>query len=288
MPGGRHAPLRATPADCDDASLKMRLSEDGYLWLRGALDRALVLAAREALLARLAAVGEIAEPCAEAVATGTSRRAELAPDLGAFWRERSEAPELRAITHGAPLRALCARVLGDAATPFDFLWLRATPPRRASPLHFDHPYMGRGSARVLSVWIPLGDVALEEGPLTVVEGGHRLEDLIAAFRGHDVDRDSSRPGYVATDALEFVEARGTRLLASDVAAGDAILFAPFTLHGSLDNASRRVRLSCDARYQPTADPRDERWFGDPPLGHGGGGYGALSSAQPLDAEPPRR
>ena len=36
---------------------------------------------------------------------------------------------------------------------------------RASPLHFDHVYMNRGTDRVVTTWIPLGDVTVADGPL---------------------------------------------------------------------------------------------------------------------------
>ena len=58
----------------------------------------------------------------------------------------------------------------------------------------------------------------------------------------------------------------------------------FTMHGSLENHSPRgrVRLSCDVRYQPAADPIDPRYFGPDPGGTFGGGYGELNGAKPLD------
>ncbi len=74
------------------------LERDGYLLLRGVHDAAEVMAARREVLARLAAVDEIAEPSEAAIATGRSRRAELNPDLGAFWRSVSEGPALRRVT----------------------------------------------------------------------------------------------------------------------------------------------------------------------------------------------
>ena len=56
-----------------------------------------------------------------------------------------------------------------------------------------------------------------------------------------------------------------------------------TLHGALDNHSPlgRVRLSCDVRYQPAAEPLDPRYFGADPGGTFGGGYGELNGARPL-------
>jgi ectoine hydroxylase-related dioxygenase (phytanoyl-CoA dioxygenase family) len=71
---------------------------------------------------------------------------------------------------------------------------------------------------------------------------------------------------------------------SPVEAGDLIVFDMFTMHGSLDNHSPlgRVRLSCDVRWQPAADPVDPRYRGDHPPGTTGAGYGELNGAKPLD------
>jgi len=251
--------------------------------VRGVIDRDLIQAARVEVLGRLAAVGEVAEPVHEAIATGTSRRAAV--DLDAFWRSVSEGPALRCATHGGALAMLAARILGEPVLPFDFLWLRAMIGGRASPLHFDHSYMNRGSARVLSAWVPLGDVAVEAGPIVFVEGSPGFADLIARHRGHDVDREPGYRGSLDEDAVTIAERYGTRLLTTDFRAGDVVLFGMFTLHGSLDNTlGSRIRLSCDVRYQPAADPCDERWFGAPPPGHGNTSYGGLNGAQPLGSQ----
>ncbi|MBL8690051.1 MAG: phytanoyl-CoA dioxygenase family protein [Rhodospirillaceae bacterium] len=280
----------STSLIADDAALRARFAEDGYLLLRGALDRDDVLAARHEVLRRMAEVGEIAAPVETAQPTGTSRRAEMHPDLGSFWRSVSEGPAVRRAVHGARARAVAAKILDRPVRPFDFVWLRAMLAGRASPLHFDHVYMNRGTDRVVTTWIPLGDVAVADGPLAVVENSHRFEDLIASYRGHDVDRDPSRPGHVAESASAFLTERGARLLTADFRAGDLCLFGMFTLHGSIDNASPagRVRLSVDTRWQVADQPMDERWSGPDPKGHGGKGYGALGSARPLGAPLLRR
>lgn len=264
------------------AHLPALLARDGYVLLRGALQRDQVLQARREVLEHLGSVGEIAEPINDAVATGSSRRAELHPDLGAFWRGVCESPRLRATSHGATLAEISAAVLGGPTEAFDFLWLRTMVQGRASPLHFDHVYMNRGTPHVVTAWIPLGDVPLVAGPLLVVEGSGHFTDLVARYRGVDVDRDGL-PGSFPEDAVAFAVQRNTRLLTADFAAGDVVLFDLFTLHGSCDNrmGGGRVRLSCDVRWQRAGESRDGRWFGAPPGGHGGSGYGGLNGALPL-------
>ena len=263
------------------------LEANGYLLLRGVLDRDLVLKAREEVFTRLAEVGEIRSdrPITEGVATGTSRRGETAPDLGAFWRSVSESPSLVKIVREGNAIRFYETLLGEAVRPYDFIWLRTMTVGRASGFHYDHVYMNRGTPHVLSSWIPLGDIRRHEGTLLVVEGSHRFQDLIDRYTGLDVDR-GTLSGTITTDPVGFARERGTRLLSADFRAGDMMVLSMFCLHGSLDNnsAEGKIRLSCDARYQRASEPIDERWVGENPLGHGKG-YGSLSAAQPLTAPP---
>jgi len=267
----------------DGPELGRRLREDGYLLLRGVLDPRQVLAARAEVLGRLVAVDEIRSPALDGIATGKSRRAEIVGDLGAFWKSVSEGPALRRVTHGPDLATLLGRVAGEPVRAHDYLFLRAAPVGRSTGLHFDYPFFTRTTERVYTTWIPFGDVPVTDGPLTIVEGSHRFTDLHAELRGFDVVYDTSRKAQVAADFTAFAESRGCHLLTTDFRAGDVCVFGMFTLHGSLDNRSAidRVRLSCDVRYQPAADPIDPRYFGPDPRGTTGAGYGELNGAKPL-------
>jgi len=282
VPGSLLGELREADHDGD---LAAQLERDGYLLLRGLHDPEAVMDARHEVLGRLAAVGEIVEPAEDAIATGRSRRAELHPDLGAFWKSVSEGPALRAVINGPRIAAAMSDLFGEPAAHFSFAWLRAMVPGRGSPPHVDHPYMNRGSDRLVTCWTPLGAVPRAEGPLYILEGSHRWSDLRDAFEGHDVDRDPSRPGHIAEHPVDLAEARGGRILITDFAPGDCLVFGMFTAHAGFDNGSDagRVRLSCDTRFQPAAEPMDPRFAGADPPAHGGLGYACLSAAQPLTA-----
>jgi len=285
----RFGKLFDASAFVDDAdALRRSIDERGYLFLRGVSNAADVLSAREEIFSKLAEVGEIRtdRPVTDGIATGTSRRAETVGDLGEFWRSVSEGPRLRRVTHDGPVVALFEKLFGEPARPFDFVWVRTMTPGRASGFHYDHVYMNRGTDRLYSAWIPLGDVPLQEGPLLVVEGSHRFLDLIREYRGLDVDRNPAKSGTISVDPTEVADRYGVRLLSEDFRAGDLLVLSMFCLHGSLDNRSGegRIRLSCDARYQPASEPADERWTGPSPVGHGGG-YASMSAARPLTADP---
>jgi hypothetical protein len=270
----------------DPPALRKRLEDDGYLFLGGVLPLEDVLAARREVFERLAQVGEIAPPGEAAIATGRSRRAELAPDLGAFWKSVSEGATLRALSHGDAMARIMALVFGESALPQDYLFLRPAVPGRATGLHFDYPFFTRAHDRVATVWMPIGPVPVSDGPLVVVENSHRLRDLIEPMIGFDISRDNSRKADFGSDAISFAEERGTRLLTRNFEAGDIALFGMYTAHGSLDNHSPigRVRLSCDVRWQPRSMPIDERYFGPDPPGTTGAGYAELNGAKPLTQE----
>ncbi|HWC03829.1 MAG TPA: phytanoyl-CoA dioxygenase family protein [Methylomirabilota bacterium] len=284
MPDARVTELRDSSAVATDGvELGRRLADDGYVFLRGALDAEAVRAARIEVFERLVAVGEIRSPAVEGISTGQSRRAESVRDLGAFWKSVSEGPALRRVTHGPRLGAVLARIAGVPVRAHDYMFLRAAPLGRTTGLHFDYPFFTRTTERVYTTWVPLGDVPATDGPLVIVEGSHRFSDLHDGVRGFDVVYDTSRKAQVATDFAEFAERRDCRLLTADFRAGDICVFGMFTLHGSLDNHSPagRVRLSCDVRYQPASEPIDPRYFGPSPGGTTGAGYGELNGAKPL-------
>lgn len=274
------------------ADVQQFLNEHGYIVFRGALDRADVLAAREEVLSRLHAVGEIAQPPIDGRVTWQSQRPDPSQDHGEFWRSVNHGPALRANTHGRPVHEIVATVLGEPARAHDLMYLRPMAPGGVTPLHYDYPFFAGDSARIHTVWIPIGDIPLCDGPLVIVEGSFRFDDLLNPIRAIDFkhDRANETVQAAAYDAqntahpIDLVQQRSVRLLSTDFEAGDVVVFPGFTLHGSLDNDSpqERVRLSCDVRYQPAADPHsDERYFGASPKGSKGGGYADMRGAKPL-------
>jgi hypothetical protein len=272
----------------DPEVLRAVLQSDGYLYLRGALDTDHVLAAREEVLKRLVEVGEVDEPAIDGISTGVSKREDVVDNQAAYWKSVCEGSALRGVTHSGRMLEIAESLHGEPVSPFDFLWLRAMPPGKASPFHFDHVYMNRGTDRLYTIWTPLGNVPLSHGGLLVIENSHTWTDLIDDYRGFDVDRDTSRPGFVTDDPVTLAKQRGVHLLSADFHPGDIVVMLMFTLHGSLDNNSgNRIRLSSDTRYQPASEPMDERFAGPNPRAHGAG-YGSVSGSRPITAETVRR
>jgi len=184
---------------------------------------------------------------------------------------------VKRIRTGAKLRALChhgaiidfyTRFLGGAVRPLDYIWVRYVRVGQATGVHFDWVYMGRGTPKLYTSWLPIGDVPLSDGPLAILEGSHKIKESLSDYANFDVDQDHHKAkeylgGWLTKDAPAVQASFGRRWLTTDFKAGDLLLFGMFTLHCSLDNQSpeNRIRLSVDARYQLAAEPADERWTG---------------------------
>ena len=128
---GLVAPMRESRLEDGTAALQANLAADGYVLLRGALPTHTAEQARSEVFEALAGVDEIQRDPAtrssfDGIVTGNSTRRQLYPDdasLGSFWRSVSEGPRLRNATHGAALSEVVGTVLGEAATPHDYLYV---------------------------------------------------------------------------------------------------------------------------------------------------------------------
>ena len=261
--------LRNSTDIVDDASaLRARMREDGYLFFRGLLDRELVLKARREILLKYAIIGEIdpEKPLMDAVAASDTAIDRV--NLRAFSESVRSGIEYERVVLHPRLLGIHRRLLGGEVHAFDFRWPRFVRPGEACGFHYDGPYMMRGTDRIFSSWIPLGDVSRSEGALILLEGSHRQQALLKNYARKDADRD--RIPWLGTDPIKLQARYGGRWLSTDFAAGDVLCFTMHTLHGALDNNSPegRCRLSSDTRYQCADEPQDERWNGVNPIAHG--------------------
>jgi ectoine hydroxylase-related dioxygenase (phytanoyl-CoA dioxygenase family) len=272
----------STDALDDVAELRRRMAEDGYLFLPGFLDREEILAARVAICDELARK-DLLDPTAESrlALAREGSNAYFSPDIA---NESAARPILERAIYGDRMMGFYDRLLGTAATHYDYTWLRTISPGNGTFPHCDVVYMGRGSHNLFTAWVPLGDIPLYVGGLVVVEGSHRDARLRETYCQLDVDTACSNreaesqlnasgyPGFgvISYDLRDLRSRLGGRLLtAREFRMGDLLTFSVFTVHGSLDNRSREIRISSDSRYQPANEPLDERWVGEAPPGHGG-------------------
>jgi hypothetical protein len=248
-------------------SLKARMSQDGYLLIRNFFDRETVLKAREAIVGYMDEKSALVpgEPLLEAVMPRTGREVRMTGQ-GAVTHH----PDSLALFENKRLFDFFRRYFDEEAATYDYKWLRAVGNENFTGCHYDVVYMGRGSQRVHTVWIPIGEIPVNQGTLAILEGSHNLESfarLRKTYGGIDVDRDMVSDGWFSTDPYEITDKFGGRWLTTAFNPGDVLIFGLFTMHASTTNLTNRFRISCDIRFQPAGEKMDERWAGKKPVGH---------------------
>lgn len=270
FPSGELSPLReSNDALGDVAALWQRMDEDGYLLLRGLIARDTVLSAREVVLKHMREQQVLLPntPVLEGVMPQGGPSIRMMGGKGI-----AHHPDVLAALENPALFALFERLFGEPALSFPFKWLRAIGNEEYTGAHFDYVYMGRGSSNLYTVWIPLGDVPIQQGTLAICRGSHKLDSFARirdTYGRMDIDRDGIS-GWFERDPMQIVERFGGQWQGADYGGGDVIIFGMHTMHASTTNLTTRFRLSCDVRYQPAGDPVDERWKRD-----GSGHYGKM-------------
>ena len=264
-----------TPSDPDDglAALRARYDSDGYLWLRSLLPRPAVLEFRRHVFAQFAELGLLAD--------GSDPVAGRASDRPSDAASRSRMMEL---VRSAAFESFCLmpelwrfidRLIGGMSTLHKRKILRFTRPGdpAATGAHYDLIYLRAGTDRLVTAWIPIGDVPVRMGGLLYLEGSHRLgrtmeaefarqnaelspEERISAY-----NRNMTETGWISKNLPDMAERFATRWLAADYAAGDVVLHSPYMIHAATRNDDQDgiMRLSADIRFQDVRDEADPRW-----------------------------
>jgi len=250
-------------------ALRTRLRRDGFLLLRGVLERDAVQEARAAILSAL----HTANPGAFALGTHpeSALAAPGAASLGLLSRQHIAAQRsVAAVLESPSLYQLAATLLeidvDDVITPA-FKWSRAVAPGEFTGVHCDAKYVGGGTReRMLTFWLPLGDVPMELGGLLVATGSHRQRCFAAVrerYLAAPLGADGTASGWLC-DGAAAVQAHlppgapAPDWRCVDCEAGDVIVLRLDVLHLTACNVSSHIRTSCDTRWQPRHEPRDPR------------------------------
>ncbi len=247
-------------------ALHERIAEDGYLLIRGLHDKKTVLAARQAILEKLATKRMLAPetPLMEGIFNPDYPEPTSTGSMGN--KALTQLPAFKAVVEGQPIMDFFKHFLGGDARTFDFKWLRTAGPGSGSPIHYDIVFMGRGTQNLYSCWTPFGDVSLDMGPIVFCLGSNRFEKVRETYGQADVDHDLIE-GHFSDNPLEIIEKFGGHWATTSFSVGDVIIFSMFLMHASLVNTSDKIRITADTRYQLAAEAIDERWIGKNPKGH---------------------
>ena len=271
FPGPHLGVLRDCNAVLDSAEgLQEQIAADGYLLVRGLIDKEKIVAGRRAILEYANGNGkdEVFKSntdIMEAIAGGGS------PGRTMGTPAVTHHPDVQAVLEGDELFKFFRTFFDGDTRTFDYKWLRFIRPDAWSGPHFDFVYMGRGSEQLHTCWVPFGDVPATMGTLAVLVGSHNLPSFAPirdTYGKTDVDRDGT-PGHFGRVPMEISEKYGGEWQTADFEMGDVIIFTMHTMHTSTKNLSNRWRISCDIRFQPAEHPIDERWVGKNPISHTG-------------------
>jgi ectoine hydroxylase-related dioxygenase (phytanoyl-CoA dioxygenase family) len=244
--------------------LREHFRRDGYLLLRGVLDRQSVVDLREHYLARLTQARD------QAAATEPSRvDAPMDGELPAYGTCGHPAYDLvrssrfDAFTRDERLAGISETLLDGPSVLLPRRIVRQFDPLsgNASRAHVDFDYLDRGGDDLVTAWIPIGDCTVECGGLVYLEGSHLVEhDALDQLRAFTDRPEDLRP--VSNDLGLTARTLGGRWLWTDFGAGDVVWHSPHMVHASLDNISDATRLSVDIRFRRHDTTADDRWNGD--------------------------
>lgn len=268
-----------TPSDPSQprARLWEQFQAQGYLWLKGILDREEVLAFRRRFFAAFQETGLLA-PGHDPVEGIWSGEEE---DKAAARRILVEAVRwaaYEAFCLAPPIIRFYEEVLNGPVYLHKRKLLRYTKPGdpNATGAHYDLTYLRGGTDRVYTSWIPIGDIPVAMGGLLYLEGsdawGRRMEaelaaknsDLSPEERISAYNRNMAQGGWITKDLPSLADRLDSRWLMADYEAGDMVVHSAYMIHAASTNVDPdgRMRLSTDIRYQLVRDPIDQRWAND--------------------------
>jgi hypothetical protein len=254
-----------------EAKLRKSFSEDGYLFLRGVLERNAVRRVTKDVIRISKRYGfvekkAISEPI-------WSRRPTNETDLsldGSFAKSLGTMKSLADLAQTKKLAGILRTALACDVYPWrnNQDQVRVIPPGNfmrhlghvrlpgATPAHQD--FYSFRSLDFCTVWIPLMEIDEQVGGLAVRSGSHRDGLLEHWWRGNlqlgvaDTINEAAAwrdTGAVSLGGTVQPNGDGHGWLRSNYQTGDVLIFQPLMLHRGLTNASDRVRLSVDFRFQ---------------------------------------
>jgi ectoine hydroxylase-related dioxygenase (phytanoyl-CoA dioxygenase family) len=266
--------LEPSDADTPLPILRERLEANGYIWLKGFLEKDFVRDLRRRYFGAFVDTGLVApgtDPV-EGIYGGGEIDKQAVSRIG---HEFVRWASYEAFCYTPRLWQYYENFLGGPVYLHKRKIVRHTTPDDTgmTGAHYDLTYLRGGTEKVLTSWIPIGDIPVEMGGLTYLEGSHTYgrqveaelsvknanlppEERISAY-----NRNMTTSGWLTKDLPSLADRLNSRWLAADYENGDMVIHTAYMIHAATANTSpeRRMRLSTDIRYQLVSDAIDERW-----------------------------
>lgn len=237
--------LDSTDVVDDALELRERAERDGYLFIRELIPTEVLESLRIQFLEIAQDAGWVQKdtPLEDAIADLNGFCVEPEPKYMGVYHHMYKLPEFHALQHHPNIVGVIEAILGEPVMPHARIIGRTIFPQRevfTTPPHQDFIPI-QGTADTYTAWVPLCDIPPELGGLQIASGSHRqgVYDFRPAM---------GAGGIAVTNPLE-----GT-WVNSPFRQGDVLIFHSMAVHKGVSNASDRLRMSIDARYQKISDP----------------------------------
>jgi len=237
-------------------ALHRKMSEDGYLFIRGFHQRKYAEKAAHWTLQNIAERGGLKpNTVVEEGIIGEKNQ------TFSFFRqtEVAHAKPILDVVDSQRTMQFYEEFLGGPVITFDKRWLRCMAKGGHNHFHYDSVYVGRGTQNRYTMWSALTDIGLDNGPLVICLGSDKHDRLKSTYGATDMDRDLTDAVF-SSNPREMVEKFGFTLATAHFQPGDVIIFGLYMMHSSAPNQSDRYRISIDTRYQLAREEKDERFF----------------------------
>lgn len=227
--------------------LRRRLKQDGYLYLPQFLDETEVREARRAVLLEIQNRNGLSREYTleQAVPSPTTKVSLLAlPEV-------SKLPLVARVVESPRLFELFRALLDEPNIgTLNFKWLRAVANGEFTGVHIDRVFVGQQTERILTAWIPIGDVPIELGSLTVCKNSHLhdnpdFEQMHRTYGKSTVGADGTTSGWLSENAanVSTIPTQALQWLTTNFKAGDILVLHIDMLHMTLKNVTNQLRIS---------------------------------------------
>ena len=237
-------PFRESFATESPIELRRKFSEDGYLFLKGAIDPSLCTSLLKIMIAVVKGELEMPEGSWSPVLVGDPF-VETDKTWDRIYPKLQSLEAFHQFFHTSDVLTLMSRILDADPFVYPMKMARIATPRKSgfeTPPHQD-AYSHHAGPTMAGIWVALHDVDETMGRLAILDRSH-LKGVREVVHS---------PGVGGVQCKIFSEEKLWHV--SNVECGDVILFSSQTVHRAEPNTSEnRVRVSVDTRFCDYGSP----------------------------------